>query len=104
MIDDHFTEREVNTIGGINKQIGTQRRKQVLKNGEGNQQHTEHRQGAHAVLTDNLINDLLNQQRIHQLEQLYKQRGDQHLNQRLTVLFDGWQEPLQPETGFRCGG
>ena len=102
MINHLLTEGKIDAVGGVDEQVGPHRGEDVLEDREGEQQHGEHRQGAHAALADHLVDDLLHDQRIHQLKQLHKQRGNQHLEQRPFVYADRRQKPAQAELLLGC--
>ena len=95
MVDDRRAKRDVDPVGGVGEQIGAQGPQQRLGQGHGDEQGAVDIERGEVALADHRVDDLLNQQRVEQLQQLHKEAGDHHLDQGPFVLLDRWDEPAQ---------
>ena len=101
VINDLGAERQIDAVGGVNEQKRAQTEKQAFKDSKHHQQGAQHTKGTGAVVDDHLVNHLLNQQRIHQAEELHKETGQQHLQQHSPMLLQGRQKPAKSEFALR---
>ena len=104
VMDDRRPEGDVDPVGGVGEQVGAQRTQERLGQGHGHQQGAQHIEAGVVPLADHRIDDLLNQQRVEQAQQLHEKAGDHHLQQSIAVLLDGWHEPAEAKARFRCAG
>ena len=101
MINDLGSQAQINAVGGVHEKKGPQAQQQAFEQGKHHQQHTQHTEGARAVVDDHLVDHLLDQQGIDKAEELHKETSHQHLHQHGAVLTQGWQEPAETKLAAR---
>ena len=80
-IDHRCSQGEIHPIGGIHKDVGAQCHQHPLEQGQHHHHRTQHIEATEVSLAQNLVNDLLNQQRNRQTKQLGQQRCHKHQDQ-----------------------
>ena len=86
MVDNGGPQGDINAIGGIREEIGSQRSQDCLGHSHTHQERAQHIEAAEITLAYHRINDLLNQQWIQKSKQLNKKAGNQHLDQHDPML------------------
>ncbi len=105
MIDHLGSEPHVDAVRGFGEQERAQAGEQTFQQGDHQQGNAKDLKGVQAALADHLVDDHLNEQGIHQGEQLHHQRRQQHLGEHAAVTADRGQEPVEVESllgGGRC--
>ena len=97
VVHDPRAERQVNPVGGINKEIRPQSCEQDARDCDRDKKDAQNVKRLQAVLHENLVDDHLGEKRVRQGEKLHKKRGDEDLDQRPLVLFHGGKKPAQAE-------
>ena len=75
-------ELDVDSVGGVRKQIRAQDAEHRLEYPDCDEPDNEHVERAHAAMDEDLVDDHLKEQRRHQREHLQEERGDEHFAER----------------------
>ena len=103
-IDHRTPQREIHPVGGVDKDVGAQGRKQTLEDRQHHHQGAQHIETAEISLAQHLVDNLLDQQRNGQTKQLRQQRRRENENQSAAVLAQQRCEPAPAKpTGGRGG-
>ena len=83
---DHLSPQAlIDPVGGFSEQKGFETVENPIENGHSHESDPQHLQGVEAALTDHLVDDHLDQQRIGEGEQLNHKTGGKHLDQHAAV-------------------
>ena len=97
VVDHLGPQPHVDAVRRLCEQEGAQTGEQTFQQGDHHQGDAQNLEGIEAALRDHLVDDHLNQQRIHQSEQLHHQGCQQHLGQDAAIAADRGQEPDEVE-------
>ena len=101
-IDHRAAQGEIHPVGGVDKDVGAQGHQQSLEDRQHHHQRAQHIEAAEVALAEHLVDDLLDQQRNRQAEQLAQQRRRKHKNQSPAILAKQRGEPAPAKaTGGR---
>ena len=97
-------KRDVDPVGGVREEVGTHGSHECLGQRHGYKQRAEHVEAGEIPLADHCVDDLLNQQRVEQPQQLHEEACYYHLDQAVAVLADGRDEPAEAKAGLGGAG